>query len=243
MINIKDKLNNCKKELLKIDKELETLPPGHLGKRKTYYHITKNRQIGISKKPKIIRQLARKKYLLVRKAQLENNISKPLNKFNSATPKELIASLPNAYRNLPESYFWHPSIEAWIANPPKKNTLNPEHAKYNSSNNIQFRSLMERIIAEVLNEYSLPYHYDTVIKIGGEEVSPDFIIKNPFTGETFIWEHFGAFNHEGYADSMNRKMNLYMKNGLTPFKNLIATYAYHIEDTARIKELIEQIIL
>jgi len=244
MQSIKNALKKYKQELDRINKELKTLPPGHLGeKRSYYYHINKEKHVGITRKPKIIRQLARKKYLLARKAQLERNLSKPLNEFNLSTPTEIIASLPDIYKTLPESYFYHPSIEPWLANPPRKNSLNPEHAKYNSSNNIQFRSLMERIIAEVLNEFNLPYHYDAVIEIGDKLVSPDFIIKNPFTGETFIWEHFGAFNQEDYAKSMNEKMNRYIENGFGPLENLIATYEYHIRDTQRIREIIEQIIL
>ena len=242
---IKVKLNNYKKELLQIAKELKTLPSGHLSKRKScyYQYVTKEKQVGITKKPELIRQLARKKYLQARKAQLENNLSKPLSEFDFSTPKELIASLPNAYKDLPESYFYHPSIEAWLANPPNKNTINPEHAKYNSSSDIQFRSIAERIIAEILAEYGLPHHYDVVIKINGKKVSPDFIIKNPFTGKTYILEHFGAFNKEGYADSMNNKMDHYEKNGFTQFENLITTYEYHIRETQLIRDLIEQIIL
>lgn len=232
-------------EQQKIIEELKKLPPGQLIKRKSFYYhyITREEQIGITKNPELIRKLARKKYLLVRKAQLESNFSKPLCKFDYSTSKDIIASLPNAYKDLPESYFYHPDIEAWIAADPKKNSINPDHAEYDSSGNIQFRSLAERIIAEVLVEYSLPFHYDVVIKIDGKIVSPDFIIKNPFTGVTYIWEHFGAFDKDNYADSMNKKMNRYMKNGLTPFDNLISTYKYHIQDTRRICDLIEQIIL
>ena len=166
-----------------------------------------------------------------------------LRHLNLSTPKELIASLPNVYKKLPESYFHHPSIEAWIAADPKKNTINLDHAKYNSSNDIQFRSLAERTIAEILAEYGLPYHYDVITKIGGKEVSPDFIIKNPFTGKIYILEHFGAFDKDNYAESMNNKMVRYTKNGFTPFENLISTYEYHIRETQLIRDSIEQIIL
>jgi len=71
----------------------------------------------------------------------------------------------------------------------------------------------------------------------------DLVIKNPWSGKTVIWEHFGAFDKAEYADSMNRKMDTYIKLGYTQSKNLIATYQYHIRNTERIQELIEQIIL
>ena len=233
-----------KKQLERIDEELITLPQGHLGRKKNYYqHIIKGEKTGITRNKELIRQLARKAYLLTSKAQLENNISNPLSEFNFSTARELISLLPYAYKDLPESYFYHPSIEGWLAANYKKNTINQEQAEYNSSNDIEFRSLAERTIAEILAEYGLPYFYDVVIRIGGREVSPDFIIKNPFTGETYIWEHFGAFNQEGYEASMNNKMNRYMNNGLIPNENLISTYKYHIQNTQRIRDLIEQIIL
>ena len=236
---------HCKQELNDLKKEFKNSPEGYLGiKRSNYYYlITKEKQIGITRNKPLIRQLCRKRYLQERIAQLENNISKPISEFDHRTPRELINSLPKAYQTVPDDYFYHPSIAAWKAETYKENTINPENLIYSSNDDMEFRSIAERSIAEQLDNYGLPYRYDTVIKIGGKTVSPDFIIKNPHTGKTFIWEHFGAFHKKEYADYMNNKMHLYMKKGLIPSENLISTYGYHIRVIRRIQKLIEEIIL
>ena len=244
MKNTKVIFENCKQELDEAKEEFKGSPEGHLGiKQTTYYQIIKKKHIGITKNKSLIRQLCRKRYLQERIAQLENNISKPISEFDYRTPSELINSLPKAYLTVPDDYFYHPSIAAWKAETPKENTINPENLIYSSNDKIQFRSIAERSIAEQLDNYGLPYRYDTVIKIYGKEVSPDFIIRNPYTGRSFIWEHFGAFHEEKYEESMNKKMDLYLRKGLIPSVNLISTYGYHIRDTRRIKKIIEEIIL
>jgi len=244
MKKIKIILKDYNQELVEINKELKNSPEGSLGKKKSYYYqITREKHIGITRNVPLTRQLCRKKYLQARKIQLENNISRPLSQFDFRTPSELIASLPKVYQDIPIDYFYHPSIAPWQAEIPERNTIAPENAQYTSNNGTQLRSMAEREIADQLESYGLPYHYDTIIYPGGKKVAPDFIIKNPFTRETFIWEHFGAFDQENYADSMNYKMDLYMNCGPVPSENLITTYQYHIRNPRRIQNLIEQTIL
>jgi len=237
-------LNQYIQELEQIDAELATLPEGSLIRKKSYYyHVINRKQVGITRNIKLIIQLCRKRYLLIRKAQLENNIvATSPETLDTRTPQELIASLPKAYRDVPISYFYHPSIEKWLAKESRKNTHYPENAIY-SYNDINFRSMAERTIAEQLDKYGIPYQYEPTFDMGTKQVSPDFIVKNPFNNKTVIWEHFSAFNQEKYAEVMNDKMDTYINLGFTQFENLIATYQYHIRNPKRLHELIEQIIL
>ena len=241
MINI---LEAYLKEIDDMNKEFETLPMGYLVQKKsTYYHVIDRKQVGITKNTALIKQLCRKKYLLIRKVQIETNISATSpEELDTRTPQELIASLPKAYRTVPVSYFYHPSIEEWLTKPWRKNELYPESAIY-EHNDINFRAMAERIIAEQLDKYGLLYRYDPVYNLGNEQVSPNFLVKNPWNAKTVIWEHFGLLNSDKYAKSMNRKMGIYTELGYTQSKNLIATYQYHIEKVERIQELIEQVIL
>jgi len=244
MKNLYMMLDNHIREIEQINEELETLPEGYLiRKRFYYYHVVKDKQTGITRNIKLTKQLCRKRYLLIRKIQLENNI-KALTPADLDTriPRELIASLPKAYQNLPESYFYHPSIEVWLETPQSTNNLYLENAVY-TYNGINFRSLAERIIAEHLDKYGLLFRYDSIYKLNNNQISPDFFIKNPFNNKTVVWEHFGAFHKEKYADSMNNKMDRYINHGYSQLENLIATYQYHIRKPERIQNLIEQIIL
>jgi len=246
MKNIMNQLNNYQKELKAITKELETLPDGYLVKRKTIYsHRVGKKEIGITKKPETIRMLCRKKYLLVRKKQLENNISllsTAHETINLEKPKELIEKLPQAYQNLPMDYFYHPKIREWINQPQRKNPYPTSSEGYHSKNGMPLRSKSERTIANLLEEYGLPYHYDTALNFREKTIYPDFMIKNPHTNKLIIWEHFGALNQPGYEQSMNDKMDLYLAHGYTS-ENLIYTFEFHIKKEQRLKKLIETIIL
>jgi len=237
-------LFRLRRELDGLKEELRHLPEGHLGQKGSYfYHIIKDKQIAITRKPLLIQQLCRKKYVQARIAQLDNNLYRPRKKFDDSLPQDLVATFPRAYQNTPIEYFYHATMSSWLGKAPTANSIAPEQRKYTSAKGIAFRSMSELRIAEVLDHYELPYRYDTVINLGDTVVSPDFIIKNPYSGKTVIWEHFGAFQHEKYADSMIEKLDFYMEEGYILLENFISTYAHHLRNPQRLKDLIEEIIL
>jgi len=238
-------LKESEEELIMIDKELAALPPGQLIKRKKYYCYKYNgEEVAITKNPKLIEELLRKRYLLERKAQLEQNISiisRVITKLDTKTPKELIQQLPKAYQDMPSHHFYHPSIKEFLEKSYPKNPFPMEG--YHTKNGIQVRSKSEAIIGSKLEEYDIPYRYEIPLILGNQKKYPDFTIKNPFTGKTVIWEHFGALNQPEYEQKMNNKMTLYLKSGYTPLKNLIYTFEFDIKTPKRLKNLIEQVIL
>jgi len=239
-------LDNYQADIKAINTELQTLPPGQLVKRRSFYcNKINGKEVGITEKTTLIQQLCRKKYLLARKKELEKNISN-LSSCNLifSTPKETINSLPKAYQGLPISYFFHSSITEWLA---KSYPITPfpldEIDGIKSEKGIIFRSKSEYIIATLLDYYNIPYRYEDGITLDGKNFFPDFRIKNPFTGKDFIWEHFGALHEPTYGTKMNQKMSSYMKHGYIPFKNLICTFEPDIKNTDLLRSLIENIIL
>jgi len=246
MKSIVNELNKYNKELEAIGKELQTLPAGYLVKRGSFYsHAINTKETGITKNPKRIHTLCRKRYLLARQAQIEKNVailSQAVSKLTGAAQKELFKTFPNAYQGLPDSAFFHTSMENWLAEPYQKNSYYPEHLIYTSKKGTQLRSKSELLIATQLEANNIPYRYDAELILGNQTKYPDFTIKNPFTGTTIIWEHFGALNKSEYEQSMNEKMRLYMKHGYIPFETLIYTFEFDIE-TDRLQALIEDIIL
>ena len=231
-----------KKELAEIEKELAQLPEGKLYMRKKfYYYKIGRREIGINKQPKLVQQFSRREYLESRNGQLENNLNKPISEFDHRTPRQLIASLPKAYQTVPESYFYHPSVEQWLAKPPRINTLHPKDAKY-LYKGIRYRTLSEREIARKLDENRLLFYYDSRFDVGITEISPDFYIINPFNGKIILWEFFGAFHIPEYSKKMNDKMTDYAEIGYTENDNLIVTFEHHLRDTSRIQEIIDRLI-
>jgi len=244
MKNMKTALDSQLKELESIKQELETLPEGYLARQRStfYFHVIKEKQMGITKNVPLIQQLCRKRYLLVRQIQLEANINATSpSDLDSRTPMQLVASLPKAYQTVPIHYFYHPQVDKWQGRL-RTNDLYSESAIY-AYNGINFRSMSERTIAEQLDKYGLLYRYEPIFGLMEMDVSPDFLVKNPFTNKVVIWEHFGAFNQTKYADDMNDKMDAYLNQGFQIGFDLITTFQYHIRKPERIQELIEEIIL
>lgn len=241
------KLNDYKKEIEAIDKEVDTLPIGRLVKKGNYYyHVIKGKEVAITKNTNIISKLCRKRYILARKQQLAHNtsiLSDDPSQFDDTSPKELIQSFPSTYQDFPYTYFFHPSIEKWLSISHQKNSYPAEEGHYFSNNDILFRSKFEVFIANQLEEYGLPYFYDIALKLGSKKVYPDFIIKKPFNGKTIIWEHFGALHQSEYEQAMNHKMTFYMNHGYIPLETIIYTFESDIKQRNRLKYLIENIIL
>ena len=219
------------------EKELLSTPPGRLGRRMVkkkhfYYQITGEKEISITKEPALIASLARKKLL---QTMLKND------DFNS--PAMLIKTLPKTYAELPPEYFYHPSVAKWQAAEYRKNTLFPEQLIYASTAGKLFRSKSEREIANILEQNKLPYRYEATLGLLNTDVSADFIIMNPFTGKTVVWEHFGLSEDEKYQRSMNDKMDDYLKTGYIENENFIKTFEYHLRDPKRIQTIIDNVIL
>lgn len=247
MFNMIDMKVIYKKELELINKEIHNSLDGFLVKKgRYYYHRINKKETGITKNPALVQRLLRERYMLTRKEILEKNLSiitDSTNKLNKSTHKELIQSLPNAYQDLPITFFYHPSTAAWIAADYQRNRAPLGGRKYITKKGIRVRSKSELLIANLLEAYNIPYRYDGAITLGGITKFPDFILLNPFTGKQIIWEHFGATNLPGYEENMNVKMNLYTKHGYTPFETFIYTFEYEVGDPQRLQELIENVIL
>ncbi|MCL2560683.1 MAG: hypothetical protein FWE07_09370 [Turicibacter sp.] len=244
---MKNKLNNYKAELEALKKELKTLPDGYLTKRREFYsHTIKRKSCGITKDVERIQELFRKRYVLERMEQLTNVLapfSHLLEQLDNASLKNIFNHLPAAYQNAPISYFYHPIIKTWLKQNHRQNPYKPEERKYKTKNGIAMRSKSEVFIANLLEEYGIPYFYDVAVTLSGKTIYADFIIRNPFTGKLFIWEHFGALHQPGYERKMNEKMQLYMAHGYTPFDNLIYTFEFDVMNPKRLREMIEHIIL
>jgi len=234
--------NRYHKELQEINLELATLPEGSLSmKRNSYYQIINRKQICITKNPPLIKMLRRKIYLLVRKKQIEHNLkAESVGELDMRLPQELIASLSKPYSKAPITHFYHPKTVKWLKKLHPTNTLHPERAVY-TYKDINFRLLAERIIAEEIDHLQLIYQYDVRLTLAERQISPDFIIINPYNHETYILEHYGL-GEKNYINNMNDKMDFYLTSQIVPFENLMSTYEYHIRKPERIRNLIEKTI-
>ncbi len=95
---------------------------------------------------------------------------------------------------------------------------------YIVSENLHVRSKSEMIIAQALKNANIPFRYEFPVSFEKHSTFyPDFLCLNKRTREEFFWEHLGMMGDDDYAAKNIHKLNLFIKNGFFPGKNLILT--------------------
>ena len=99
-----------------------------------------------------------------------------------------------------------------------------ENKQFATARGEYVRSKAEWMIAEMLNQYGIPYQYEyPLILKGHRTVRPDFRCLNVRLRKTVLWEHLGRMDDEEYVNSAIRKIQKYEANGYTLGTNLIIT--------------------
>ena len=130
---------------------------------------------------------------------------------------------PEMKELVPKQDFTDEYVKSWQAT---KYTRKPvaEEIPFYTAKNEHVRSKSELIIANMLNDCNVPYHYECPLKLGRRPISPDFIVLNKRTKEVFIWEHFGQMDNDEYNEKALLKIEDYIKNGYPLGKKLLVTF-------------------
>lgn len=92
------------------------------------------------------------------------------------------------------------------------------------TSDLYVRSKSEALIASALYKLSIPFRYEEPLAIGNKMYYPDFTIRDPESGATFIYEHFGMMDEPEYAERALSKLLVYTRNGWIPSLNMIVTF-------------------
>ena len=112
----------------------------------------------------------------------------------------------------------------WKNAPYNRNQNYPEDLKYSTIvPNLLVRSKSESTIVNALEHYKVPYHYDEILSFDGETVAIDFVCLNARTGLVYYWDHRGMLDDPRYIGKTLYCENLFLKNGIIPWVNLIVT--------------------
>ncbi len=185
------------------------------------------RQINLQDNPKLVNQLAEKKYQRELVLRAEQNLSamQKLGKVYRATdPDDIMAALGPQYRRVftdKRQNLMNQKMTARYSKCP----YNPKYHKHETDYGEMVRSKSEQILANALFSYGIPFHYEEefLYRIGDiGHVYPDFTIFFP-DGRRKIWEHLGMLDDLNYCARFAEKLNLYQMNGFTIGKNLIIT--------------------
>lgn len=218
------------KLLSKYELEVNKLPDGTLaiynnGTR--CYHHTKTEEGKSTRSyiPKenydLVRKLAIKTLLLdnIRDAKNELAAIKAYLKVRKKCRYNNILSKDSPYLQFLSPQF------AWLDDDGYESNPNHPEALIIKAPKGQFvRSKSEAIIAYALFENHLSYQYEAKQIIDNIIVYPDFSIRHPGNGKTYIWEHFGLADQTTYQNSMTSKIRNYINAGYVPGDNLILTF-------------------
>ena len=90
--------------------------------------------------------------------------------------------------------------------------------EYYTSKEERVRSKSEKIIADELFRYGIPYKYEMLIELENWNrkvtIYPDFTVLNRRTGRRWIIEHFGMMDNSTYYENAMFKLDTYEKNGI-----------------------------
>lgn len=234
--NMKCRKEKIAKRIKQIEEKIKKLPEGKLncagnGKYCKWYQSDGKTNVYIHKKNKqLAEQLAAKKYLLLLKNDLKQELE-AIESYLKNCPSglgqaERLLTEPSEYQKLLSPYFKTKSQELldWQNSPFEQNTKHKENLIIKTSSGHYVRSKSEAMIDMALYRKQIPFRYECALQLGKWIIYPDFTIRHPHTGEVYYWEHFGKMDDTEYAEQAFVKLEKYNAHGIVPSIQLITTF-------------------
>ena len=243
------------KQILAKQKALSHSPEGSLRvlSKKTFYqyyyrtdpkdtngkYIDKD-NIALAKKlaqrdyDKKIKQLAEKEYKLIDGYLRFSDLQTMDDVFEGLHPARKALTTPVI---IPDNEY----IQNWLNISYEPMGFDELSGNFYSVNGVRVRSKSEVLIANMLEHYNVPYHYEYPLTLNGKQlVRPDFYCLNVSKRKEFAWEHFGMMDNIAYANKNISKIELYGQSGYYAGKNFIMTFesSLHPIDSNIIREMI-----
>lgn len=93
-----------------------------------------------------------------------------------------------------------------------------DKTEYYTAKGERVRSKSEKIIADELYRYNIPYKYEMPLQlhVGNKTILfyPDFTAINKRTGKKWVIEHFGMMDKASYYENALQKLDIYEKNNM-----------------------------
>ena len=194
-----------------------------------YYTIKNGKRCYIRKKNlKIAQDIAQRDYNKKITAFLKENIQALRLFTKHYSPQKCenyYKELPAARKLLIKPAFLDKETFAknWQSQKYEPNRDFPE-GKFFTTKDEHVRSKSEVIIANLLYNKGIPYHYETPVKISSTlTFHPDFLCLNKRTRQEFYWEHCGKMDDSEYSSNLVKRLAIYAQKNIIPGKNLILT--------------------
>ncbi|MBQ8139540.1 MAG: hypothetical protein IJ195_08820 [Lachnospiraceae bacterium] len=98
----------------------------------------------------------------------------------------------------------------------------PKETSYRTDRGESVRSKSEKIIADILYKYGIPYVYEPKLRLNnGKNLFPDFALLDLKARKTIYWEHFGLASDGEYASKAMTKLGVYENEGFVVGRDLL----------------------
>ena len=242
------------------EQALINVPEGSLqraingGKPKYYQSVPRSDGSGkyirrlLNNHPEIIRQLADKEYakkaieMIEKNGELLRYLESHMTEVN---PETVISMLKPAYKTLPPGTFSFDSREIdkdskwkmqaeWAMQNYEQSRYKTAERCLQTSRGLYVRSKSELVVAERLYHYGVPFRYEQVILIGGNELAPDFSFLDRSKKEFYL-EYCGMMDNPEYVKGFMTKRNLYERFGINQWDEMI--YIFERGNRINIREI------
>lgn len=121
--------------------------------------------------------------------------------------------------------------------------------EYYTARGERVRSKSEKIIADELFRYKIPYKYELPIELEGWDrritVYPDFTAINCRSGRKWIIEHLGMMDNPSYYEKAMQKLDTYERNGILLGRDLLLLHesSYQPLNTNALRRYIEEYLM
>ena len=96
--------------------------------------------------------------------------------------------------------------------------------EYYTKRGLRVRSKSEILIADMLDEMSIPFFYEKPLQLKRRIVHPDFTLLDIKERKEVYWEHFGMMDDRDYRDEALLKIREYESNDLYQYDSVIWTF-------------------
>lgn len=96
--------------------------------------------------------------------------------------------------------------------------------EYYTRQGLRVRSKSEVIIADILDEFSIPFRYEKPLLLNKETVHPDFTLLNIRKRKEVYWEHFGMMDDIDYRNNALFKIRRYEDQGYYQMDSFVCTF-------------------
>ena len=133
----------------------------------------------------------------------------------------VLQTLPKAYHNAEDL---SQCGDEWERAPYDKSTQYPQWLTHQTLKGELVRTKSEALVANLLYNKGIPYHYEENLEFPEGVIAPDFKVAVRSENRFKLLEHCGLLGSDRYVRKFNWKLQTYIRNGYIPWRDVFFTF-------------------